>query len=151
MIIITVSFTSYYNFTKSKINNSYKEIINNIYFKKTVNHFLSNLEPKFKKIRHQIASGEKFDNILNQYSIKKEEIQSIKYKLSKKINLDKLNTNQKIYLTVDQSNNSIKEFIFQISNKERVLLTRNNEEKGNFNEVKYVGSWKSISLILTKI
>ena len=141
LIIITISFTSYYNFTKNKINNSYKEIINNIYFKKTVNHFLSNLEPKFKKIRHQIASGETFDNILNQYSIKKEEIQSIKYKLSKKINLNKLNTNQKIYLTVDQSNNSIKEFILQISNKERVLLTRNNEEKGNFNE----------EIILTKL
>ncbi len=134
LIIITVSFTSYYNFTKNKINSNYKEIINNIYFKKTVNHFLDNLEPKFKKIRHQIASGETFDSILNQYSINNEEIKSIKDKLSKKINLNKLNTNQKIYLTIDQSNNSIKEFILQISNKERVLLTRNNEEKGNFNQ-----------------
>ena len=134
LIVITISFTSYYNFTKQKINNNYKEIINNIYFKKTINHFLNNLEPKFKKIRHQITIGETFDNILNQYSINKKEIQKIKSKLSEKFDLNKLNTNQKIYLIIDQSNNSIKEFILQISKKERVLLTRSNEEKNDFNQ-----------------
>ena len=128
LIVITIIFTSYYNYTKEKINNNYKEIVNNIYFKKTANHFLNNLEPKFKKIRHQISVGETFDNILEQYSINKEEIQNIKEKLSKRVNLNKLNTNQKIFLTINQSNNSIKDFIFQISNKERVLLTRNEGE-----------------------
>ena len=133
LIIITISFTSYYNFTKKKINNNYREIINNIYFKKTVNHFFNNLEPKFKKIRHQIEIGETFDNILNQYSINKKEIQLLKEKLSEKINLNKLNTNQKIYLTIDQSKNMIKNFVFQISNKERILLTRN-EKNDDFNQ-----------------
>ena len=141
LIIITISFTSYYNFTKKKINNNYKEIINNIYFKKTANHFLNNLEPKFKKIRHQIAIGETFDSILNQYSVNKKQIQKIKNKLSEKIDLNKLNTNQKIYLIIDQSNNSVKEFILQISNKERVLLTRSNEEKNDFSQ----------EIILTKL
>jgi murein DD-endopeptidase MepM/ murein hydrolase activator NlpD len=133
LFIITILFTSFFNHTKKKINNDYKEIINNIYFKKTAKHFLDNLEPKFKKIRHQIANGETFDSILNQYSINQKEIQNIKGKLSKKINLNKLNTNQKIYLTVDQSDNSIKSFIFQISNKERILLTRN-DEGNKFNQ-----------------
>ena len=141
LIIITISFTSYYNFTKNKINNNYKDIINNIYFKKTANHFLNNLEPKFKKIRHQIAIGETFDSILNQYSVNKKQIQKIKNKLSEKIDLNKLNTNQKIYLTIDQSNNSIKEFILQVSSKERVLLTRSNEEKNDFSQ----------EIILTKL
>jgi len=141
LIIITISFTSYYNFKKKKINNNYKEIINNIYFKKTANHFLNNLEPKFKKIRHPIAIGETFDSILNQYLVNKEQIQKIKNKLSEKIDLNKLNTNQKIYLIIDQSNNSVKEFILQISNKERVLLTRSNEEKNDFSQ----------EIILTKL
>ena len=141
LIIITISFTSYYNFTKKKINNNYKEIINNIYFKKTANHFLNNLEPKFKKIRHRIAIGETFDSILNQYLVNKKQIQKIKNKLSEKIDLNKLNTNQKIYLIIDQSNNSVKEFILQISNKERVLLTRSNEEKNDFSQ----------EIILTKL
>ena len=129
LIIITISFTSYYNFTKEKINNNYKEIINNIYFKKTTNHFLTNLEPKFKKIVHQVTIGETFDNILNKYSINKKEIQIIKRKLLKKINLNRLNTNQKIYLTIDQSNNSIKNFILQISNKERIVLMKRSMAK----------------------
>ena len=133
LIFITVSFTSYYNYTKKKIENNYSQIIDNIYFKKTTSYFLSQLEPKFKKIRHKIKDGETFDNILNEYSIDKKEIQSLKRKLNEKINLNKLNTNQKIYLTIDQSNNTIKDFIFQISNKERVLLTRN-KEKDDFNQ-----------------
>ena len=133
LIFVTINLTGYYNYSKKKINNNYNEIINNIYFKKTANHFLSILEPKFKKIRHQISVGETFDNILNQYSIDKKEIQNIKIKLSEKINLNKLNTNQKIYLTINQSDNTIKDFIFQISNKERVLLTRNKEDN-NFNK-----------------
>ena len=135
LIIVTISFTAYYNHTQKKINNSYSEIINNIYFKKTANFLLNNLEPKFKKIRHQISEGETFDNILSQYLINKNEIQNIKVKLSKIINLNKLNTNQKIYLTINQSSNTIKDFIFQISNKERVLLTKNEQEDGFDREI----------------
>jgi hypothetical protein len=133
LIITTIAFTTYYNFTKQKINNNYKEVINNIYFKKTVNHFFDNLEPKFKKISHLVNVGETFDSILQEHSIDNKEIQNIKKKLSKKVNLNKLNTNQKIYFTIDQSNNTIKDFIFQISNKERILLTRN-EKGSNFNQ-----------------
>ena len=133
LIILTVSFTSYYNYTKKEIINNYNEIVNNIYFKKAANHFFNRLEPKFKKIRHQIVEGETFDNILNKYQIDKKEIQNLKNKLTEKINLNKLNTNQKIYLTVNQSSNKIKDFIFQISNKERILLTRN-EEENDFNQ-----------------
>ena len=133
LILITITSTSYYNYTKAKIEDNYKNIINNIYFKKTVNNFLDNLEPKFKKIKHKINDGETFDKILNQYSVNKSEIEEIKIKLSKKINLNRLNTSQKIYFTIDQSNNSIKEFIFQISNKERILLTRD-IENDNFNQ-----------------
>ncbi len=140
LLLVTIISTSYHNYTKMKITDNYKSIINNVYFKKTLNHFFYNLEPKFKKIRHQINIGETFDSILNEYSINKNEIQNIKNKLSKKIDLNKLNTNQKIYLTIDQSNNSVKNFIFQISNKERILLTRN-EDTDNFNQ----------EIILTKL
>ena len=140
LLIITVVFTSYYNFTKKQIRDNYNEILNNVYFKKTTSHFFNKLEPKFKKISHTIKEGETFDNILNDYSINKEEIQNLKNKLSQKTNLNKLNTNQKIYLTIDQSNNRIKEFIFQISIKERILLTKN-EGRNDFNQ----------EIILTKL
>ncbi len=124
LILITIIFTTYYNYNKKKIYNNYKSTINNIYFKKTVDHLLNNLEPKFKKISHNISPGETFDNILEQYFISKVEIKNIKKKLSNKTNLNKLNTNQKIQITVDQSKNLVKEFIFQVSNTEKIYLQK---------------------------
>ena len=133
LIVITTVLTLYYNFTKKKINNDYKQIIENVYFKKTINHFFNKLEPRFKKISHKVEIGETFDSILENYSIDKKEIGILKRKLSRKVNLNKLQTNQKINLTIDQSKNSIKEFIFQISNKERIVLTQDLKSK-IFNE-----------------
>ena len=133
LILITTVLTLYYNFTKKKINDDYKQIIENVYFKKTINHFFNKLEPRFKKISHNVEVGETFDSILENYFIDKKEVEILKKKLSKKVNLNKLKTNQKINLTIDQSKNSIKEFIFQISNKERIVLTQDIKNK-IFNE-----------------
>ena len=133
VLLITALSTGYHNYSKKKIANNYKEIVDNIYFKKTLNHIFSKFEPRFKKISHKIELGDTFDTILNQYGVKKDEIIIIKKKLSKKINLNNLNTNQKILFTIDQTSDSIKEFMFQISNKERIVLTRDLEGK-NFKE-----------------
>ena len=103
LIIITIISTTYYNYSKTKIYNNYKNTISNIYLKKTLNHLFNNLEPKFKKINHKILEGETFDSILNGYSINKDEISEIKTTLSKKTNLNKLNTDQKIKFTLNQS------------------------------------------------
>ena len=125
LIIITIISTTYYNNNKKKIYYNYKNIINNIYLKKTVNHLFNNLEPKFKIINHKVVQGETFDNILELYLIKDEEIQEIKKQLINKVNLNKLNTNHKIKFTLDQSKNIIKDFTFQLSNKEKIYLKRN--------------------------
>ena len=133
LIILTSIFTIYHNQTKDRINNNYKKIIENFYFKKTVNHFFDQFEPRFKKVSHKVREGETFTSILNYYSLDKNEILLIKRKIDDKININKLNTNQKILFTIDQSDNSIKEFIFQISNKERIILTQDSESK-SFNQ-----------------
>jgi len=131
LLFITIISTSYYNYNKEKIYSNYKTAINNVYFKKSLNNLFNNLEPKFKKINHQIQSGETFDNILESYEINKSEISDIKKKLSKKINLNKLNTSQKIQLIIDQKNNVLKEFVFSISSTEKIYLTRNNNDDFN--------------------
>ncbi len=133
LIILTSVFTIYHNQTKNRINNNYKKIIENFYFKKTVNHFFEKFEPRFKKISHKIKGGETFIGILEYYSLNDDEILTIKNKISNKVNLNKLNTNQKIHFTIDQTDNSIKEFIFQISNKERIILTQDINNK-NFSQ-----------------
>ena len=124
LILITIISTTYYNNSKKKIYSNYKNIINNVYLKKTVNHLFNNLEPRFKIINHKVSNGETFDYILSLYFIKDKEISEIKKQLSNKINLNKLSTEHKIKFTLDQSNNLIKDFTFQISNKEKIYLKR---------------------------
>ncbi len=124
LILITITFTSYYNYNKKNIFKNYSNLLDNVYFKKSFNQILDNLEPRFKKIEHKVNVGETFDKILEGYSVEESEIAQIKKKLRKKINLDKLNLNQKFQFTIDQTNSQIKEFIFQISNTEKIYLTR---------------------------
>ena len=133
LILITAVSTSYFNFKKSKNQKNYNNFIGNIYFKKTLNEIINNLEPKYKKIKHKIRSGETFDKILESYSIKKEEIKKIKTSLQKKTNLNKLNTKQIIEFSLDKTNNKIEEFIFQNSSTQKINLTRN-LESDNFKE-----------------
>ena len=125
LIFITAILTSYFNATKYNNDKVYYNLIDNIYLKKTLNHFVENLEPKYKKVKHKIRNGETFDKILENYSIKKEEINKIKKSLNKKVNLNRLSTKQTIQFTLDKTNDKIDEFIYQISNTQKIFLKRN--------------------------
>ena len=133
LIFFTIAVALYVGHQKNQSAKKYNNFLNNIYLKKTLNEIINNLEPRYKKYKHKIKSGETFDKILNQYLIDKKEIKDIKESLIKKVNINKLNTNQKIQIIVDQTNNKIKEFTFQISNKERIYLSRDNED-AKFNQ-----------------
>ena len=128
IIIFTIIVATLSNHKKNLLSKEYNNFINNIYLKKTLSEIIDNLEPRYKKYNHKIKSGETFDKILNSYSIEKEEISAIKKSLLKKSIINKLNTNQKIQIIVDQTNNKIKEFIFQISNTEKIYLSKSSEE-----------------------
>ncbi len=133
LIIITVLSTTFFNHKKDINNQNFENLIDNIYLKKTLNYLINNLEPKYKKIYHKVKSGETFDKILDDYSIDKEEIILIKKNLKKKFNINKLNTKQSIEFKIDQTNNKIKEFVFQISNTEKIYLKRNIDDD-NFDQ-----------------
>ena len=133
IIIFTIIVSLLFNDKKNLQSKEYNNFINNIYLKKTLSEIIDNLEPRYKKYNHKIKSGETFDKILNSYSIEKEEISAIKKSLLKKSIINKLNTNQKIQIIVDQTNNKIKEFIFQISNTEKIYLSKSSEES-NFSK-----------------
>jgi len=124
LIFITSISTSFYNYKKNHENKIYNKFIDNIYLKKTLTHLVNNLEPKYKKIKHKIKPGETFDKILEKYSIEKTEIIKIKNSLKNKIDLNKLNTKQIIQFRIDKTNNQISEFIFQISNTQKIYLKR---------------------------
>ena len=128
MIFVTAFLTSYFNYSKKKNLQTYNNFIDNVYFKKTLSHIVDNLEPKYKKIKHKIKSGETFDKILESYSIDKSEIIKIKNSLKNKANLNKLSTKQTIQFSLDKTNNKIKEFTYQVSNTQKIYLKRNIKE-----------------------
>jgi len=140
LMILSLTITQSYNLHKRTINQNYINLINNIYFKKSLNHILDNLEPKYLSIEHKISSGETFNKILSQYQIPKSEINKIKKKLFKKSNLNNLKTNQVIKFTIDKSeNNIITTFLFPISRTEKIQLNRN-FESGTFEKKKIITS-----------
>ena len=128
LVFVTITSTKLYNNNKLLIDKNYKAAINNIYFKKSLNHFLNNLSPRYTNIVHKISNGETFNKILNSYLIPKSEIILIKKILNKKYNLDNIKTNLEIKFTIDESSGKkITSFIFPISRTEKIRLTKNLE------------------------
>ena len=128
LLFITIVSTTFYNNSKLLLNKNYVNVINNIYFQKSINQIFNNLTPRYKNIDHKISTGETFDKILKNYSIKSEEILEIKRSLNSEYNLNNLKTNLDIKFTVDQSNNKkITSFLFPISRTKKIQLTRNLE------------------------
>ena len=132
ILVVSIS-TSFFNYKKKVYLETYNNIVNNIYFQKTLKQIIDSLEPKYKKVKHKINSGETFDKILESYLVPKKEIIKIKSSLKKKVNLNRLNTKQIILFSLDKTNNKIEEFTFQISNTEKIYLKRDYTED-NFDE-----------------
>ena len=128
LMIVTILSTTSYNSHKREIKESYKDVINNVYFQKTISHIFNNLTPRYKSINHKITDGETFNKILNSYSITNDEIIKIKKELNLDYNLDNLKKNLFIELKLDESNNKkITFFEFPVSRTKKIQLTRNIE------------------------
>ena len=138
LIIITVSSTKFYNSRKLIVNENYKEIINNIYFQKSINHIFDNFSPRYKVVNHKVLQGEAFDKILKSYSVPDNEITKIKKTLNSSYNLNNLKATSILKFTIDQSDNrNITNFIFPISRTEKIQLTKNVETE-NFEKKKII-------------
>ena len=134
-LIFTVIITSFYSNYKRNINQNYQELINNIYFQKTITNALNNLEPKFKKINHKVNSGEKFDQILLKYSVDRNDINEIKKILSNKININNLPKSKIITLTIDQTKNKVVSFTYPLSQTEKINISREGSSKDYNQEI----------------
>jgi len=126
LIIFTIFSTTIYNNKKLETEKNYKEVINNIYFQKSLKQIFDSLKPRYKSIDHKISIGETFDKILNNYSIPIKETLAVKKILSSDYNLSNLKSNLDIKFTIDLSNNKkITSFLLPVSRTEKILLTRN--------------------------
>ena len=138
LLIITTTSTKFYNSRKLIVNENYKEIINNIYFQKSINHIFDNFSPRYKVVNHKVLQGEAFDKILKSYSVPDNEITKIKKTLNSSYNLNNLKATSILKFTIDQSDNrNITNFIFPISRTEKIQLTKNVETE-NFEKKKII-------------
>ena len=126
LLFLTITSTTIYNNKKAFFSENYKNVINNIYFQKSINQIFDNLTPRYKNIDHKISRGETFDKILSNYSISINEILKIKKNLNLDYNLNNLKTNLVIKFTLDQSSDKkIISFLFPVSRTEQIQLIRN--------------------------
>ena len=119
LLIISIIITQLYNFNTKKIQNDYLEILRNSYFKKSVNHFFSNLKPKFENIEYRIQTGDSLVSILNNLYVNKSDIQKV-ISLLKNSNSLNLMQNQVIKLTLENTNNfkSISNILIPVTKSE---------------------------------
>tara|TARA_X000000368_G_scaffold385215_1_gene344347 strand:- start:1063 stop:2367 length:1305 start_codon:yes stop_codon:yes gene_type:complete len=130
LILITIASTQVYNLNKKKINKNYIELVNNIYFQKTLEHIFNNFKPKYLNVKHKVKKGETLNKILSLYKVPEKEIDEIIKILSNSINLNNLKTNQVLMFTVDQSGRKeIINLMFPVSRTKKIQLVKNSELK----------------------
>ena len=128
LLAITIFSTTLYNGYKKLIKKNYKDVINNIYFQKSVSEVFNNLTPRYKSITHKVSKGETFNKILNLYLVPPSEIAKVKKVLENEYNLNNLKTNLDMKFIIDQSKNKqITSFILAVSRTEKIKLIRNLE------------------------
>ena len=129
LIIFAILSTQIYNLNKQKTIRNFITLTDNIYFQKSLEHFISNLKPKYQTIKHLVSKGENFNSILRNYNISDKEIKKINAALLKVQNSNKLRINQVIKFTTDQSEDkTIIYLLYPISKTKKIEITRNLKE-----------------------
>ena len=80
LIIISTIITQLYNESKKIYEKRYINLINNLYFQKTVNHIIEEIQPKFEFIEHRVSQNESLNSIFAENNVSKSEIGLLKKK-----------------------------------------------------------------------
>ena len=129
IMLVSIIILNYQNYNKKVYDRNIKDLINNIYFKKTLSNIFENLEPKYEKIEHIILKGDSLTNILKKYSVKSNEIELIKESLTKKYKTNSLKINDLLQFTIDKSTDKIIDLSYPISKTKKIYLIRDNNLK----------------------
>ena len=133
LMIVAIIAMNYHNYKRSVNETNIKNLINNIYFKKTLSSIFDQLNPKFERINHIVLRGQSLSNILEKYSVNNNELKLIQKSLIKKYKINNLKINDLLEFTVDRSNSKIIELSYPISKTKKIYLSRSKDFK-TFNE-----------------
>ena len=87
--LVVILIVQTFNFIKEERKKHFFNVLNNVYFEKTLHTIFNNLEPKYVYIEHKVSPGESFNSILTAHEIPLKEINKIQKELSKKNNLQR--------------------------------------------------------------
>ena len=129
LMIVAVIAMNYHNYKKNVNETKIKNLINNIYFKKTLSSIFDQLNPKFERVNHVVLKGQSLTNILEKYSINKNELKLVQKSLLKKYKINNLKINDQLEFTVDRSNSKIIELSYPVSKTKKIYLSRSKDFK----------------------
>ena len=133
LLSFSILFMNTYNNIKLNTYNKYYQVINNIYFIKSINHITDSLNPRYEVVNHVVTSGDSLQKILKIRKISNSEVTLAINNIPKKIN-KKLKVGNKISFIVDRKNHVIKKIVLPISKTKKLLLERINNDKFNVKE-----------------
>ena len=129
LMIVAVIAMNYHNYKKNVNETKIKNLINNIYFKKTLSSIFDQLNPKFERVNHVVLKGQSLSNILEKYSINKNELKLVQKSLLKKYKINNLKINDQLEFIVDRSNSKIIELSYPVSKTKKIYLLRSKDFK----------------------
>ncbi len=123
LLIISILITQLYNFNSKRVEEEYIKTLNNSYFRKTINYFLSNLNPKYEDIEYQIKSGDSIGKILKKFSVIDDDANKIAGLLSE----NKLKRNKILNLKLENTGKKTKvlKILIPVSNTRQIEISKN--------------------------
>ena len=122
LLIISILITQLYNFNSKRVEEEYIKTLNNSYFRKTINYFLSNLNPKYEDIEYQIKSGDSIGKILKKFSVIDDDANKIAGLLSE----NKLKRNKILNLKLENTGKKTKvlKVLIPVSNTRQIEISK---------------------------
>ena len=125
LILISIAITQIYNTSREISKKEYINLINNLYFQKTVNSVFENFDSRFLNISHNVKKNETLNSILKNYKISNKEINLVLNSLSKKDKINNLQVNEIIEINIDKYEKKVLNIILPVSKTKKIELTRN--------------------------
>ena len=138
IILFTILSTNYFSVLKRNQEDSLLNILENTFFKKSINHLVKNLNPRFTYLNFKVNQGDTFEKILNQLEISKNEKEIVIKNLSSFKFVNNLFKGQNISFELENANSSVKIIeisIEQSKTKKYVFYRINDLNKFDYKEI----------------
>ena len=138
IVLFTVLSTNYFSVLKKNQEDSLLNILENTFFKKSINHLVKNLNPRFTYLNFKVNQGDTFEKILNQLEISKNEKEIVIKNLSSFKFVNNLFKGQNISFELENANSSVKIIeisIEQSKTKKYVFYRINDLNKFDYKEI----------------